>query len=72
MSKNQIIFITLGLSLVAFGIFLGAMAIRNGELYMIGTPVSRRTEPSQFWALVAVLVGIFSGLGIFFVSVGMH
>lgn len=72
MSKNQIVFTVLGLSLVVFGIFLGVMAIKNGELYMIGTPVSRRTVPSQFWALVTVLVGIFSGLGAFFISVGMH
>ncbi len=72
MSKNQIIFIAVGLGLVVFGIFLGVRAIKSGELYMIGTPVSRRIEPSQFWALVAVLVGVFSGVGAFFISVGMH
>lgn len=44
----------LALGMVALGGFVWYFGIKNGELYLIGTPVNRVREPDQFWFTIGL------------------
>lgn len=47
-------------------ILAGTALIRHGELYLMGTPLSRNEHPSQFWVCwIALVIPLFAVSGFF-------